>query len=83
MGVMDPEVRFTAQGQEVMSDFCKDGGKTPKWNPNTRYEIEIMDKGLEEDIMKLEICNYKNVSKPRVLGYMYTKVNLLAPEAMR
>lgn len=62
---MDPEVRFTFQGQELMSEVAVDQGRTPKWDSNHRYEFDIINETAEEEVLKVEICNFKNVGTPR------------------
>lgn len=47
-----------------MSEVCVDGGKTPKWDSNKKYEFDLINEDTEEEILKVEICNFNNVGKP-------------------
>jgi len=48
-----------------MSDVAVDQGRTPKWDSNKRYEFDIINEEATEEILKVELCNFKNVGKPK------------------
>lgn len=43
-----------------MSKPVMNGGKTPVWDPNDRYEFNVTSDQTEETL-KMEVCNYRSL----------------------